>query len=114
MFGPFDGDRRVSGNHRVPGRPGGAGPGALGLSADRNRPAVSAAAMMFFWSPATWPSPMPGYVFTVPQAFLTSKPEGSRSSRPRNARDPSPGPFRVHRMPLWNPPGWNKTPHATG
>src|SRR5205814_9247936 len=24
--------------------------------------------------------------------------------------DPAPGPYRVHRMPIWNPPSWTSTP----
>ena len=52
------------------------------------------------------------YVFTVPQAFFETKPEVLELIEAEERARPSPGPFRVHRMPLWNPPGWNKTTSA--
>ena len=47
-------------------------------------------------------------VFTVPQALFESKPEVLERIEAEERARPSPGPFRVHRMALWNPPGWHK------
>ena len=49
------------------------------------------------------------YVFTVPQALFETKPEVLAHIEAEERAHPSPGPYRVHRMPLWNPPGWHKT-----
>ena len=46
------------------------------------------------------------YVVTVPQALYEDEPEVARIINEAERQDPSPGPFRVHRMPLWNPPRW--------
>ena len=46
------------------------------------------------------------YVITVPQALFEDEPEVVRIINEAERQNPSPGPFRVHRMPLWNPPRW--------
>jgi len=46
------------------------------------------------------------YVITVPQALFEDEPEVVRIINEAERRNPSPGPFRVHRMPIWNPPRW--------
>jgi hypothetical protein len=46
------------------------------------------------------------YVLTVPQAEFETKPEMVRLIDELEKKDPSPGPFRVHRMPIWNPAIW--------
>ena len=46
------------------------------------------------------------YVITVPQALFEDEPEVLRIINEAERRNPSPGPFRVHRMPIWNPPRW--------
>jgi hypothetical protein len=48
-------------------------------------------------------------VITAPQAMFDKKPELVRLIEEAERRDPSPGPFRVHRMPLWSPAGWSRT-----
>jgi hypothetical protein len=48
------------------------------------------------------------YVLTVPQYLLEKKPEVARILEEAERTDPAPGPFRVHRMPLWSPPGWQR------
>jgi hypothetical protein len=45
-------------------------------------------------------------ILTVPQAIFDSKPELIRVIEEAERADPSPGPFRIHRMPSWTPPGW--------
>jgi hypothetical protein len=52
------------------------------------------------------------YVLTVPQATFESPPELVRVLEEAERRDPSPGPFRVHRMPSWDPPAWQATPSS--
>jgi len=49
------------------------------------------------------------YVITVPQSFFEDEPEVVRVINEAERQNPSPGPFRVHRMPAWNPPGWSST-----
>jgi hypothetical protein len=46
-------------------------------------------------------------VLTVPQSFFERKPEVLRIIENEERARPAPGPFRIHRMPLWNPLGWN-------
>ena len=45
-------------------------------------------------------------VRTVPQADLEINPEVLARINEAERADPSPGPYRIHRMPIWNPPGW--------
>ncbi len=49
------------------------------------------------------------YVLTVPQALFESTPEIARLLREAERAQPAPGPFRVHRMPIWEPPAWGNT-----
>jgi len=46
------------------------------------------------------------HVSTVPQALFDDEPEVSRIIKEAERQNPSPGPFRVHRMPIWSPPHW--------
>jgi hypothetical protein len=46
------------------------------------------------------------YVATVPQALFEGEPEVVRIIKEAERQNPSPGPFRVHRMAAWNPPRW--------
>jgi hypothetical protein len=47
-------------------------------------------------------------IFTVPQSIFETRPEVLKIIENAEREKPSPGPFRVHRMPLWNPGGWQK------
>jgi hypothetical protein len=49
------------------------------------------------------------YVLTVNQSLFETKPEVLRIIEAEERAHPAPGPFRVHRMPLWNPLGWHST-----
>jgi hypothetical protein len=46
------------------------------------------------------------YITTVPQSYFDGESELTRVLREEEHRQPSPGPYRVHRMPQWNPPYW--------
>jgi hypothetical protein len=54
-------------------------------------------------------------VYTAPQATFDSTPELARRIEAAERADPSPGPFRVHRMPLWHPERFekNRSPDRT-
>ncbi|MGO9463377.1 MAG: hypothetical protein ACLQIB_51845 [Isosphaeraceae bacterium] len=52
------------------------------------------------------------YVLTVPQRLFEDEPEVLAHIKAAERDQPSPGPFRVHRMALWSPPGWAKTESA--
>ena len=49
------------------------------------------------------------HVTTVPQALFEGEPEVARLIKEAEQKNPSPGPFRVHRMPQWNPAVWFKS-----
>ena len=57
-------------------------------------------------SRSTWRWPTSRYVSTVPQSLMETKPEVVRIIEEAERKDPVARPFRVHRMPLWNPPSW--------
>lgn len=46
------------------------------------------------------------YILTVPQTVLETKPEVLRLIEEAERAHPAPGPYRIHRMPSWNPVGW--------
>ena len=48
-------------------------------------------------------------VIAVPQSDFDSEPGVTRAIRAAEAIDPSPGPFRIHRLPYWVPIGWSET-----
>jgi hypothetical protein len=52
------------------------------------------------------------YVLTVPQRLFEGKPEILAHIEAAERTRPEPGPYRVHRMALWAPPGWSKTESA--
>ncbi len=47
-------------------------------------------------------------IFTVPQALFEGEPEISKLIASAEKEKPSPGPFRVHRMPMWSPARWQQ------
>jgi hypothetical protein len=49
------------------------------------------------------------YVATVPQSVFETTPEICRVLEQAERDRPAPGPFRVHRMPSWDPPAWQTT-----
>jgi hypothetical protein len=48
-------------------------------------------------------------VHTIPQSDFEKTPECVRTIRDAERRDPSPGPFRIHRLPSWVPIGWTES-----
>ncbi len=48
------------------------------------------------------------YVLTVPQSVLEARPEALRIIEEAERARPQPGPYRVHRLPTWEPMGWGK------
>ncbi len=48
-------------------------------------------------------------VWTVPQTEFDREPRGARAIRESEARSPSPGPFRIARLPEWHPITWIRT-----
>jgi hypothetical protein len=48
-------------------------------------------------------------VIAIPQSDFEREPGIVRAIRDAEARDPSPGPFRIHRLPYWAPIGWSET-----
>jgi hypothetical protein len=83
--------------------------GLLLIFTTRARPTVSAALMLLLVS-CDLAVANARFVFTIPQSLFESKPEVLELIEAEERARPSPGPFRVHRMALWNPPGWSTTP----
>jgi hypothetical protein len=50
------------------------------------------------------------YVLTVPQAIFETKPEVLGILEEAERAHPQPGPYRVHRLPAWEPSRWGKVP----
>ena len=49
------------------------------------------------------------FVLTVPQSAFETKPEVLRLLEEAERADPSPGPYRIHRLPSWDPMYWSRT-----
>ena len=47
------------------------------------------------------------YVLTLPQALMERTPKAVRLLEAAEREKPSDGPFRIHRMPIWNPMFWS-------
>jgi hypothetical protein len=54
-----------------------------------------------------------GLVITVPRGSFEGKPEVLRRIEEAEARDPADGPYRIHRMPIWEPLAWQERPSST-
>ncbi|MHB1560617.1 MAG: YfhO family protein [Isosphaeraceae bacterium] len=48
------------------------------------------------------------YVVTIPQSTFETSPEILSVIQEAERKDPSDGPFRVHRLPAWQPPIWTE------
>jgi hypothetical protein len=111
IFGPFDANGAVADLRRALGQGAIAVASGLAVAAAgrrRYRWAGPAAVVMLTADLAVANAPL---VITAPQAMFDQEPELARVIKEAEQRDPSPGPFRVHRMPPWFPGGWYKT-HA--
>lgn len=52
------------------------------------------------------------YVLTAPQALFETIPKVVQLIRDAEREHPAPGPYRVHRMPIWNPIAWQQEASA--
>lgn len=52
-------------------------------------------------------------IISSPQSFYTGVPETLQKIQEAEAKDPADGPYRIHRMPIWSPPSWNKQASTT-
>jgi hypothetical protein len=84
------------------------GAGLILTLVHRWRPALGAALAMVVMT-ADLAVANARYVLTVPQSLLEGEPEVLQIIEAEERARPTGGPFRVHRMPLWNPPGWHTT-----
>ncbi len=108
LYGPFDPD----GGYKA--LIGGLAQGTivlgLGLVAIRlvaRRPSL-AGSLVLLISTADLLAANRHYVFTVPQAEFEAKPAVLRIIEDAERANPSPGPYRVHRLPAWEPFAWSK------
>lgn len=84
---------------------------ALGVGAMllvRRRPALAGAAALAIVA-ADLAVANHRMIATVPQALFETEPEVLKIINEAERENPSDGPYRIHRMPLWNPPGWHVT-----
>ena len=80
--------------------------GLLLIGTARARPFLSAALVLLLTA-GDLAAANARFVLTVPQSLLETKPEVLKLIEAEERARPSPGPFRIHRMPMWNPPSWN-------
>jgi hypothetical protein len=74
----------------------------------RRRPAAAGlAALAFLTADLAWANAR--HVIALPQADYEREPEVVRAIRAAERAQPSSGPFRVHRLGIWAPPGWTDT-----
>src|SRR5262249_2859327 len=110
MFGPLDADRAF--RAIVHGLAQAAVVSSLGLvlvgQVPRRPQWASAVALMVMT--ADLAAANARYVLTVAPAVLDSQPEALRIIEDHEHKEPQAGPFRIHRMPAWHPPGWQTTP----
>ncbi len=112
MFGPLDVEGAVRAIIRALVHAIAAlGLGLLVIKVGRNRPGFAGALLVVLLS-VDLGIANSRFIFTVPQSSFESKPEVLELIEKEERERPEPGPFRVHRMPLWNPPVWNITPSA--
>ena len=111
LFGPFDprgGRRPVPLSDSWDDRDG-PGRGPPGRATPCARWAAPAALIVLTADLCVANAPL---VVTVPQALFEEKPRLARLIEAAEKRDPSPGPFRIHRMLLWYPTSWNESEAA--
>ncbi len=112
MFGPFDAEgalQALSGSLAQAAVVAGLGLVVVGLV--RTHPGWAGALALAVMT-ADLAMANARYVVTVPQAVLESHPEVLRMIAKQERTRPSPGPFRIHRMPAWHPTIFMTTPSA--
>jgi hypothetical protein len=80
----------------------------LFLALQANRRASLAGALALVLVTADLAAANARYVLTVPQKLLEAPSRVLEIIAEAEAKDPSPGPYRVHRMPLWSPIRWGE------
>jgi hypothetical protein len=71
----------------------------------RRRPGLTAAAALIVMA-ADLGMVTGASVVTVPQSLFETKPEALRIIEKAEREAPSPGPYRIHRLPMWVPSRW--------
>ena len=71
----------------------------------RRRPDLAGAAAVIIMT-ADLAAANARYVLTVPQSLFESQPEVLKIIEAAERSKPTPGPYRIHRMPIWSPLGW--------
>ena len=71
----------------------------------RRRPLMAGAAALILMT-ADLAAANARYVMTVPQSLFDTKPEILAKIEEAENLEPANGPYRIHRMPSWNPVGW--------
>jgi hypothetical protein len=110
MFGPFEPAQGFQAILRSLGHAGIVYGLGLGLSfTARSRPGFTGWASLIVMT-ADLAAANVRHVVTVPQSVFDSAPETVRIIQESERAQPFSGPFRVHRMPFWNPRGWSARP----
>jgi Bacterial membrane protein YfhO len=84
------------------------GAGVVLTTLARRRPWLASAAALILTT-ADLAAANSRYILTVPQSLFEAKPEVLTAIEDAERIDPSPGPFRIHRMSGWYPSDWAKT-----
>jgi len=110
-FGPLDAPGAVAEMMRGLAQGGGVFAAALGLALWGRRHAGLATALALGLSTADIAVANARYVLTVPQKVFETKPEVLAAIEAAEKANPSPepGPYRVHRMPIWDLVDWTQT-----
>ena len=102
MFGPFDADRGLPGDHPQPGQATIVfGLGLLLTLLARSARGLAGSAALIVMT-ADLAAANARYIFTVPQAVFETKPEVLKIIEDAERTEPSPGPYRIHRMHDWH------------
>src|SRR5262249_17206010 len=83
--------------------------GALGLALRKAPRGLAASAAVLAVATADLAVANARQVVSVPQWFFEGTPDALKVIEGVEAADPTPGPFRVHRPPFWEPPAWART-----
>ena len=110
LFGPIDAAGAVAEMAR------GTGHGLVALASvlivlawRRRWPILASLVLALRSSQPTWPGDA-RHVIAIPQTDYEREPEVLRAIHAaERGAEPSPGPFRVHRLGTWCPPGWSET-----
>jgi hypothetical protein len=112
LFGPFEANRAYAAIVRSLCHAGLVfGLGLVLLILGRSRP-QTAGVLALVLTTADLATANNRHILTVPQSLLESKSTALQIIHDAERARPTSGPFRVHRMPFWNPRGWLATESA--